>query len=384
MKIVITVNAAWNIWNFRRPLVEALLADGHAVTILAPADDSVPDLTALGCRFVHLNMRPKGLNPLSDLALIRRFRRQFRAERPDAVLGFTIKNNLYGALAARALGVPFLPNVTGLGTAFQSAGPLQAAVRQLYRRAFRDVPVAFFQNRDDCDLFLSQGLVRPDQTRVLPGSGIDLRRFAGADLPQAGDATVFLMIARLLREKGVAEYAAAARSVRARWPGARFRLLGAHDPRDRAAVGAGELAEWIRGGDIEYLGTVPDVRPAIAAAHCVVLPSFYREGAPRALIEAAAMARPLIATDIPGCRDVVDHGRTGLVCAPRDVAGLADACEAFLRLDPDERTAMGRAGRAKIAAEFDVALVIGAYREALAGLDPRPRDAATKSSPPRE
>lgn len=174
--ILMTVNAAWNIWNFRRPLVEALAVDGHRVTVLAPPDDAVPELERLGCRVRPLEMSVKGLNPIEDLKLQRRFGRIFREERPDAVLSYTIKNNIFGARAAKPAGVPFLPNVTGLGTAFLSGKLLQTVTEQLYRRSFAALPLVFFQNEDDRDLFLERRLVRAGQARLLSGSGIDLRR----------------------------------------------------------------------------------------------------------------------------------------------------------------------------------------------------------------
>ena len=367
MHILMTVNAAWNIWNFRRPLVEALLADGHSVTVLAPPDDSVADLERIGCRFRPLEMNVKGLNPIEDLKLQRRLKRIFREEQPDAILSFTIKNNIFGAWAARSAGVPFVPNVTGLGTAFLSGGLLQTIAEQLYRRAFGKLPVVFFQNEDDRCLFLDRKLVRADQARLLPGSGIDLVRFAQAAMPSAYAPPVFLMIARLLRDKGVIEFVEAARQIQAWHPEACFQLLGAAGSENRTAIDMATVEAWVAEGVVEYLGTTTDVRPAIAAASCVVLPS-YREGAPRTLIEAAAMARPLIATDVPGCRAVVDHSVSGFLCEVRSPASLATAMESFLALSSDARTAMGKAGRTKMEREYDQALVVAAYREALAVL----------------
>lgn len=359
-----TVNSAWNIWNFRRPLVEALTVDGHQITVLAPVDDAVPQLERLGCRVRPLEMSVKGLNPIEDLKLQRRFGRIFRAERPDAVLSYTIKNNIFGARAAKSCDVPFLPNVTGLGTAFLSGKLLQTVTEQLYRRSFAALPVVFFQNEDDRDLFLDRRLVQVNQARLLPGSGIDLLRFAPAAMPAPEDPPVFLMIARLLRDKGVLEFVEAARRVKARNPRARFQLLGAVGSENRSAIDRPTVDTWVAEGVVEYLGTTSDVRPAIAAASCVVLPS-YREGAPRTLIEAATMARPLITTDVPGCRAVVDRDVSGFLCDVRDAESLAAAMERFLTLPCEAQQAMGAAGRAKMEREYDQALVVDAYRAAL-------------------
>jgi len=365
MHIILTVNAAWNIWNFRRALVETLICDGHQITILAPDDDSRADLEQLGCRFVPLEMSVKGLNPLEDLKLLRRFKRVFRQERPDAILSYTIKNNIFGALASRSVGLPFIPNVTGLGTAFLSGGLLQGVTEGLYRWAYKGLPIIFFQNEDDRALFLNHGLVRAEQARLLPGSGIDLSRFDSANLPSGDEPPVFLMIARLLRDKGVMEFLDAARQIKARNPGARFQLLGATGSENRTAIDADTVGRWVEEGIVEYLGTTADVRPYIAAATCVVLPS-YREGAPRTLIEAAAMARPLIATDVPGCRAVIDRDVSGLLCEVRSADSLAAAIRRFLDLPHEDRVAMGHAGRTKMEREFDDVIVSRAYQDAIA------------------
>ncbi|WP_312796569.1 glycosyltransferase family 4 protein [Tianweitania sp.] len=370
MKILMTVNAAWNIVNFRRSVLDGLVADGHEVTVLAPPDDSVPELASLGARFLPLAMNVKGLNPLDDLKLLRSFKRHFRAERPDVVLSYTIKNNVFGAMAANACGVPFIPNVSGLGTAFLSNGTLRFIAENLYRRAFGKLRFIFFQNGDDRALFIQRKLVRPEQARLLPGSGIDLSRFAASDLPPETEATTFLMIARLLRDKGVLEFVEAARLIKARAPNTRFQLLGAAGSENRTAIDLATVEMWEREGIVEYLGTTPDVRPFIRSVQCVVLPS-YREGAPRTLIEAAAMARPLIATDVPGCRSVVDDEVTGFLCAARSADSLAAAMERVLQLPQQARTAMGRAGRLKMEREFDQAIVLAAYEKAIGELTTR-------------
>ena len=369
LRIIMTVNAAWNIWNFRRPLLSALIADGHEVTVLAPEDEFAAKLKGLGCRFIPLPMRLKSLNPASHVALAWRMRRVFAAIQPDIVLSYTIKNNIYGAFAARSLGIPFIPNVTGLGTAFLSGGFLQSMAQLLYRIAFAKLPVVFFQNEDDRSLFLDQRLVQPWQAQLLPGSGIDLAYFADKPFPDASKPVVFLMIARLLRHKGVEEYVEAARLVREHYPDARFQLLGAADAANRSAISLDTVQAWENTHGIEYLGTSQDVRSQIADANCVVLPS-YREGAPRTLIEAAAMARPVIATDVPGCRTIVDDGVSGILCLPRDAGSLADVCLRFLKLSQTEMLAMGLSGRSKMEREFDQEIVAAAYRQVLAQVKP--------------
>lgn len=362
--IVLTVNAAWNIVNFRMPLVEGLLADGYRVTILAPRDEAAEALEAAGCGFVHLEMDRMGLNPGRDLALVARFRRHFKDLRPDAVLGFTIKNNLFGAFAARSLGIPFIPNVTGLGTAFLGGRALRTTARVLYRTAFAGLPTVFLQNSEDLALFVRERMIAPGQARLLPGSGIDLRSFAPAPYPEGGGTTRFLMIARLLRDKGVFEYVDAARQLAAQGIRAHCSLLGAIGYQNRTTIDPAQVAEWQEEGVVDYLGTTDDVRPLISQAHCIVLPS-YREGAPRTLIEGAAMARPAVATDVAGCNAVVEDGVTGYLCASRDAADLARAMAEFAALDHAAKARMGMAARGKMEREFAAGVVIKSYRRAV-------------------
>lgn len=215
MHVLMTVNATWNIWNFRRPVAQALLDDGHEVTVLAPPDDSVAKIEEMGCRFVPLEMTVKGLNPLQDFAFLRRMKAHFRTEHPDVILSYTIINNIFGALAAKSLRVPFVPNVSGLGTAFLSGRTLQLVTETHCRHAFRGLDVVFFQNPDDRDLFLSRKMIVGEQAQVLPGSGIDLEHFSPVPLPD-NEAVVFLMIGRLLRDKGITEFVEAARAIRKR------------------------------------------------------------------------------------------------------------------------------------------------------------------------
>ena len=363
LRICITVNAAWNIWNFRKPLVEALLADGHEVHVLAPSDEQARQLVAIGCDFTDLPMSRKSLNPIDGYRLRKRIGDEFDRIQPDIVLGFTIKNNLFGIPAARDRGIPFIPNVTGLGTAFLGSALLRHLTVALYRRAFRTCPIAFFQNSDDLDLFVSLGIVKRTQGRLLPGSGIDLARFVPHPPPQ-NEKTRFLMIARLLRDKGVLEYVEAARLLLTKGANAEFQLLGPLDTSNRTAIDAETVAGWSGEKDVNYLGTSADTRVEIAAADCVVLPS-YREGAPRTLIEAASMQRPLVASNVPGCTAVVDDGINGLLCKARDATDLAAKMRTLLEMSQEEQAAMGAASRAKMQREFDVEIVIAAYREAI-------------------
>lgn len=364
-KIVISINAAWNVYNFRRGLIRGLEAAGHRVVALAPPDPFGERLRQEGIEFVEIAMDKQGLSPVRDLQLLVRYWRLLRRLKPDLFLGYTAKPNVYGSLAAQALGIPVINNVSGLGTAFIRGGLLSHVVSTLYRLAFRRSARVFFQNEDDRRLFLEKKTVKPDQARLLPGSGIDAARFRPSERgPSGGTDRVFLLVARLLRDKGIGEYVDAARQVRASFPDARFQLLGFLDAENRTAVRRDEVKAWVEEGLIEYLGEAEDVRPFIAAADCVVLPS-YREGLPRTLLEAAAMAKPLIATDVPGCRHVVEAGVNGLLCNVRDADSLAEAMCEMIRAPQSLLEQWGRAGRARVEREFDERIIVRSYLEAI-------------------
>jgi glycosyltransferase involved in cell wall biosynthesis len=365
-RIVLSANSDWNIANFRPGLINGLRGAGYEPLVIAPFDPAVNSrMQALEIKRIPIRIDRSGLNPGADLKLLREYRRLLGQVRPAAYLGFTIKPNIYGSLAALSLGIPAIPNVSGLGTAFIRRGPLQQIVTALYRFAFRRCPVVFFQNGEDRQMFIDRRIVRETQARVLPGSGVDLKRFTPAPLP--GGPITFLLIGRLLRDKGVAEFVEAARSLRTVLPGARFQLLGPLDEGNRTAISAAELHRWVAQGVIEYLGATDDVRPFIAQAGAVVLPS-YREGLPRSLLEAGAMARPCIAADVPGCRDVVEDDVNGYLCAARDVQSLAGAMRRLAELPLDKRAAMGKAALRKVQERFSEEFVVNAYLEVLAGL----------------
>jgi glycosyltransferase involved in cell wall biosynthesis len=362
-RVVLAANSAWNIVNFRAGLIRALRREGYEPVVVAPPDAALePRMAELQVERVAVGIDRSGLNPLADLRLLGNYRRILKRLRPAAFLGFTVKPNIYGCIAAGSLGIPAIANISGLGTAFIRPGPLRAFVIGLYRVALSRAAVVFFQNPDDRALFVERHMVRSDQARLLPGSGVDVDRFTPT--PQPTGPAAFLLIARLLGDKGVREFAEAARALRAEMPDARFQLLGPIDEGNRTAITRAELDGWVAQGVVDYLGETDDVRPHVAAASAVVLPS-YREGLPRTLLEAAAMARPLIATDVPGCREVVENGVNGFLCQVVDSTSLANAMKKLAESSPLQRLAMGEAGRRKVQDKFSETVVIRAYLDAL-------------------
>lgn len=368
MRVTVASNTAWSLVNFRGGVIRALVERGDEVIAVAPPDGQSARLAEMGCRVVDLPMDNKGTNPLRDLGTVRRFRGLYRALRPDVAMHFTIKPMIYGSLAARLAGVPCINTATGLGTAFIRENWLTRVVEGLYRVSQRWPERVFFQNPDDRALFLERRLVAEDKTGLLPGSGVDLGRFEVTELPE-GDRPVFLLVARMLWDKGIGEFVEAARQVRAHYPQAVFRLLGPVGVANRTAIGRETLDAWVDEGTVEYAGETDDVRPFLREATCVVLPS-YREGTPRTLLEAASMGRPIITTDAVGCREVVDDGVSGYLCQVKEADDLARQMIRFLEMSPEERAGMGLAGRAKIEREFDENIVIERYLgavDALAG-----------------
>jgi glycosyltransferase involved in cell wall biosynthesis len=362
--VLACANLAWNLVNFRLGLLHALNEAGFQVIAVAPPDRAMQDrLEAIGCRFIPMPIDAMGLSPLRDLKTILALRKIIRQTQPVAWLSWTIKPNVYGSFLAGLRGIPALPNVSGLGTAFIRRSLLTVVAKVLYTVAFKRARTVFFQNRDDCELFAASGLVRRAQIRLLPGSGIDLAHF---DVPAGGRPARrnFLMVSRVVADKGVREFVAAARLMRQNWPDARFRLLGFLDVANRTAISADEVQAWVRDGIIEYCDPVSDVRPFLADADFVVLPS-YREGLSRVLLEAAAMGRPIVATDVPGCRDIVTDGVTGFLCAPQDSSALAASLDRAARTEDPEWFAMSSAGRHRVEAEFSQRRVNDLYFEAM-------------------
>ncbi len=390
MRIVVVAGYAPSLVNFRGPLLKALVERGHEVIALAPPDEpeeSAPGtaaaLRALGIELLRFPMRRGGLNPFEDARTLLALRRELLRLRPDLVLAYTIKPVVYGSLAARwaarwAKTPQVASLITGLGYAFgdmHSGGEpgarqslarrlLSGLVLRLYRTALEQNSVVFFQNPDDRDLFARLGIIGQNQGQrvvVVAGSGVDLAHFAPAP-PVLPGGPVFLCIARLLWAKGVGVYVEACRLLKQRHPQAVCRLLG---PLDHVpdAVPEELVRRWREEGVVEILGPVDDVRPQLAAASVFVLPSF-REGAPRSVLEAMAMARPVITTDVPGCRQTVEEGVTGYLVPPFEPGALMRAMERFIE-EPERITQMGAAGRRLAEERFDAAIVV---QDMLAGL----------------
>lgn len=384
MKALLFANTDWYLFNFRLPLAKALRGRGWEVVLVSPPGEYGPRLEREGFRWIGFDFSRKGTNPLGEFATLKRLVALYRRERPHLAHHFTIKCVLYGGIAARVAGVEKTVNaVTGMGHVFTTHSPRNRLLRPLIRAMYRGVlnhSLVIFQNPDDRDEFLRLGLVDAARARLIRGSGVDTTRFVPREAsvaqhegrPDAAALTV-LMVARLLKEKGVREYVEAATLVREAFPATRFRLAGDPDPGNPSSVAPEALAAWRAEGAVEFLGHREDMEALLAATDVAVLPS-YREGTPRSLLEAAAAGLPLVATDVPGCREVVRHEDNGLLVKAADSKSLAQAIITLLR-DPSLRETMGRRSRARAEAEFSEASVIAATL-AVYDEDPRsvPRD----------
>ena len=371
-KVLFLANTDWYLWNFRLPLLHALRDRGWQVVVATPRGPWAERLTAEGFRWIAFDFARHGLNPLAELGALVRLVRLYRRERPNLVHHFTIKCVLYGSIAARLSGVSAIVNaVTGMGTIFTThsavAKLLRVPIRALYRRALRGSHV-IFQNPDDRAEFEANRLLEGANVRVIRGSGIDVERFQPPVVRGPESPVVVILVARLLREKGIAEFVEAAEMLRAQELDARFVVAGGEDPLHPASIDPQTVSRWAAHGPVEFLGQRDDVLALLHAAHVACLPS-WREGTPRSLLEAMACGLPVVATDVPGCREVAINGDNGFLVPPRDPAALAAALQKLIN-DPGLRARMGDRSRRLAVDEFSAKRVneqtLAVYDAALA------------------
>jgi glycosyltransferase involved in cell wall biosynthesis len=363
--IAMVCNSSWALSNFRGSIIRALVKKGKRVVALVPEGVGTSKLEALGAEVHRVPISAKGINPISDLWLLVRLVLAYRAIKPNLIFHYTIKPNIYGSLAARSLGIKSIAVVTGLGFVFLNRRFSSFVAKMLYRASLSNASEVWFLNREDGETFVKLGLAKSEACRWLPGEGVDTNHFQPTNSERVAGPFRFLLAARLLWDKGVAEYVSAATQLKARYPEVRFLMLGEEDARNPSAIGAIQMRTWQEQGSVEYLGVANDVRSSLEYADCVVLPS-YREGLSRILLEASAMGRPAIASDVPGCREIVRDGSTGYLCKVRDAVDLAAKMECMIRSSQLERARMGAEGRRWVVEQFDDRIVIARYLEAVA------------------
>ncbi len=360
--IGIVINTSWHIYNFRSGLIRALHKLGYKVVAIAPKDVYSQKLIDAGTEYSEIKMNNMGTNIFEDTKLIYSYYKVFKKIKPDILLLYTIKPNIYGSVAAKMLNIPVISSITGLGTVFLHNNLSSKVAKLLYKVTLKIPKKVFFENPNDKNIFLEQGFVKKEKIVLIPGAGIDTNEYIPIETIKYDEKhhEKFLFIARLVKDKGLIEYIEAIRLLKLKHPNVEFAILGPYYPGNPTAVTKSEMDGWVEEGLVNYLGESDDVKSIIAEYDCVVLPS-YREGLSRVLLEAASMAKPIVTTNVPGCKDVVEHGINGFLCEKEDAYDLANKIEQIIQLTHDERLQMGRRGREKVVNEFAEPLVNKKY-----------------------
>jgi glycosyltransferase involved in cell wall biosynthesis len=365
-KIALVANSTWSVFNFRIDLIRHLIPQ-FEVLVIAPKDSFAEELVKAGCTYLPIQFNNRSENPLRDFALYKSLKRIYKAEKPDFIFHYVIKPNIYGSLAASACGIPSVAVITGLGYSFDRQNWLNRIVSFLYKKSLKKAREVWFLNREDAEVFINRNLVDAEKIKRLPGEGINTEYF----FPQThkpvarSRAFQFLMCTRLLKSKGIGIYVEAARILKKKNPDLRFELIGFFEKSHPDSITEHELRYWQKKGIIQYNGFARDVRPFLRQADCFIFPSFYHEGIPRCLLEAASMEVPIITSHTTGCREVVEDGKNGFLCAVNDVGDLVKKMEVMMQLSSQQRSEMGKNGRALVLEKFDVAKILLEYDKTL-------------------
>jgi len=361
-KIAFVGNSALTMLNFRFGVMRSLSSE-YDVTMITPQDCDVAVLSEYGIHYIAIDVDCKGMNPLRDMRLMRTLYSIYKEELFDFIFHYTIKPILYGSYAAGLLRCHHIAIETGLGYSFIRRNWLYYLSRMMHRYALRKADAIWFLNQDDCDAFVKWGIVNQERVHIIHGEGVNTDYFKSSE--RSSEYFCFLHCGRMLRSKGVALYVQAAERMKKEYPKVKFQLLGPLDSLNPDAITPKEMELWVRSGVVDYLGVTKDVRPYLEQCSCVVLPSYYMEGVPRSLMEAASMECPLIATDSVGCKDVVLDGINGLLCEKRSVSSLYHAMKKMVNLTAEERAQMGSNGRQLMLRKFDEKIVLHEYETIL-------------------
>ena len=365
--IAFVSNSAWSVYNFRLDVIKHLMQQGYQLLILAPDDDYSVLLQELGCKYVPLNFNNKTENPFNDYLFYLQLKKLYRQYKPDFIFHFVAKPNIYGSMAAATQGIPSVAVITGLGYPFARRNWLYWLVKHLYKKALKKTTEVWFLNNEDAKIFITEKIVNIEKVKVLPGEGVNIEHFSPCynGLPKPNNKFTFLMSTRLLKSKGVSLYADAARILKKKNYDVQFDLIGFFEKHHPDSITQEEINKWEKEGLMKYKGFAKDVRPFLQQADCFVFPSFYNEGVPRSLMEAASMELPIITSLNRGCKEVVLNNSTGYICTIHDPFDLADKMEKMINLSPEERKRMGKNGRSLVSKKFNVEKVIDEYVETL-------------------
>lgn len=357
--ILVLTNFIVGLHSFRKEVMKAIVDAGYQLYISVPdsEDERFKYFYEIGCKIIKTDFDRRGMNPYADFKLLVNYRKMIKQLRPVAVLSYTIKPNVYGGIACRLTGTPLIANITGLGDAIENGGWLQKLTLLLYKLGLSKAYKVFFQNAANRNVFVRNGIL-DDKSIILPGSGVNIAHHKYQEYPPDG-IIKFLFIARLLKDKGIEEYFETATEIKKKYPQTEFQILGWVDGNYKQ-----QLDKFVKAGIINYLGTTSDVRPFLANVHCTIMPS-YHEGMSNVNLESAANGRPVITTNIPGCLETVNDGRTGFLVEAKSAEALIHSVERFIALSYNHKVLMGKLAREKVEKEFDRNIVVKAYMNAI-------------------
>lgn len=353
MKVLIVANADIGLYKFRKELLEELVKNNE-VYIALPKGEFYKDLLAIGCKYVITELDRHGTNPIKELKTVFDYKKIMKSIKPDIVFTYTIKPNVYAGMACASLNIPYVANITGLGTAVENPGLMQILTTNLYKYGLRKAQKVFFQNTENRDFFVKKGVVKRSYD-LLPGSGVNLKNYTVSEYPD-GSTVDFVFVSRIMKEKGIEQYLEAAREIKKRHPETRFHICGFCEQNYEKI-----LKEMSDEGIIIYHGLVKDMAAIYRQMGCTIHPTYYPEGLSNVLLESSASGRPIITTNRSGCREVVDDGINGYVVEEKNSKDLIDKIELFLAKSVEERKEMGLAGRRKVEKEFNRQIVIDKY-----------------------
>lgn len=356
-KVLLLGNHGFAIYNFRKELIQELLKKGYEVYISLPKDEKVDKMVEWGCKFIETNVDRRGTNPITDFKLVLHYMKLLKEIKPDIVLTYTIKPNLYGGLACRMLNIPCVNNITGLGSGFSKGLLLKTFLSTLYKLSLKRSHCVFFQNTEDMRTIVEGGIIKGEY-ELIPGSGVNLEEYKFKDFPDK-DTVTFIFIGRIMRDKGIDQYLEAAKVIKEKYPDTQFNVIGFVEKTQPHYNDM--INELENEGYITYLGYQSDVKPFVKEAHCLIQPSHGGEGLSNVLLEAAATGRALIASNIPGCRETISEGKNGYIFEAKNTSSLVEQIEKFIHLTYAERKQMGTISREKIEKEFDRNIVVKAY-----------------------
>ncbi|MFT3936059.1 MAG: glycosyltransferase family 4 protein [Chitinophagaceae bacterium] len=368
-RIAFVTNTSWSIYKFRLYLLQELIKKGYEIYVLAPRDNYTELFEHLeGINFIELKkLQGKSISLYDDFQLYKELRKHYKKIQPHLIFHYTIKACIYGPIAAAHTGCKAISVITGLGYTFASNKILKIAASNLYRHALKKANEVWFLNPDDQKIFIDSGIVKKETTFLLPGEGVDATVFYATPFQPLKKPVVFLLIGRLIKHKGIYEFATASGIMQKKKVDAKFQLLGFTDDKSAVAISKEQLAKWEKAGNIDYLGTTDNVAPFIAKADCIVLPS-YREGMPLSLLEGSSMCKAIIASDVAGCREIVKDGINGFLCKAKNAEDLAVKMEKYCSLTDAEKHAMGMAGREIVMSHFTKEIITGIYINKLQSL----------------